>query len=652
MKYVNSSRHTSGILASLALFTYAGCGLPTRADVKPMIDFGAPGALSQIAPNSAEGSAFKIVNGDSGKALEVTCTAGTKGSPGVAIKPEGGAWDLTGFGEVDADVTNLSAAPLAIFIRVNNPGNWQGGPWDQDRTSIPAGKSATVKAVFGYSWGNVGYALDPSKVIQVLLFTGKLKADAVFRVTSLHAGGKPGEKPANFVVKNKPAGGILTDFGASFQSSQLESRSASTSLSPGAAVVTFQQAPSYKPSGVLIKAAEGNVWDLTDYDQVEVTLSDPSREPVHVFCTVANSEYVLPGDEPTGEATLAPGATKTVLVPFVAAKPWDGNDKTSGSHASAGGVLGVFVSSDASGVGKTVLVRKIAASVSPAPPIPDWVGQRPPVAGNWTKTLDDEFDGTTLDPKIWVVPQTPTASIWDSMSVNVSQNATVSGGMLHLTVEKPSPSPTYSDPSLNTRKYVSTVVTSYGKWTQRYGYFEARMKLPSTLGTWPAFWLMPDRGPAGGKFEWQREDTKNGGMEFDIMEYLARFGPYHYNIAMHYDGYGKLHKAVGTENVYFHPDKDGFVTSGVLIEPGCATFYCNGQMVGTWKSDRIGVTPEYILFTLPLGGWGTNGYVDDAHLPATFSIDYVRAWQRDDLAALPAYDPKAPVPVPTPAASP
>jgi beta-glucanase (GH16 family) len=193
-----------------------------------------------------------------------------------------------------------------------------------------------------------------------------------------------------------------------------------------------------------------------------------------------------------------------------------------------------------------------------------------------------------------------------------------------------------------------TVVTSFGKFAQRYGYCEARMKLPTTLGTWPAFWLMPDRGSAGGN-EWQRQDSENGGMEFDIMEYLARFGPYHDNIAMHWAGHGKLHKATGTENIYFHPDKDGYVTSGLLIEPGAATFYCNGQMVGSWKDPRVGVTPEYILFTLPLGGSGTNGYVDDAKLPATFAIDWVRVCQRDDVAALRAYVPKAAVPIPTPA---
>jgi beta-glucanase (GH16 family) len=158
---------------------------------------------------------------------------------------------------------------------------------------------------------------------------------------------------------------------------------------------------------------------------------------------------------------------------------------------------------------------------------------------------------------------------------------------------------------------------------------------------------MPDRGKDGGGF-WPRQETTDGGMEFDIMEQLVRFGPYRYNVALHWDGYGKHHQTIANELTYCEPDKDGFITSGLLWEPGKVTFYANGAVVGSWSNPRVGVTPAYILFTMPLGGWGTNGFVDDAKLPDAFQIDYVRAWQRDDLSRLPPYDPKAPAPVPSP----
>jgi hypothetical protein len=33
---------------------------------------------------------------------------------------------------------------------------------------------------------------------------------------------------------------------------------------------------------------------------------------------------------------------------------------------------------------------------------------------------------------------------------------------------------------------------------------------------------------------------------------------------------------------------------------------------------------------MPIGGWGTNSYVDADKLPAYFTIDYVRVWQKEE----------------------
>ena len=42
--------------------------------------------------------------------------------------------------------------------------------------------------------------------------------------------------------------------------------------------------------------------------------------------------------------------------------------------------------------------------------------------------------------------------------------------------------------------------------------------------------------------------------------------------------------------------------------------------------------PEILMFTLPMGGWD-NSALDETKLPADFVIDYVRVWQRRDLAS-------------------
>ncbi len=95
---------------------------------------------------------------------------------------------------------------------------------------------------------------------------------------------------------------------------------------------------------------------------------------------------------------------------------------------------------------------------------------------------------------------------------------------------------------------------------------------------------------------------------------------------MHWDGYGKEHKTTGTGNIYVQPDQDGFLTCGLLWQPGLAVYYCNGLEVLRWEDPRISNVPSQLIFTLPCGGWD-NTAVDDAQLPADFVIDYVRVWQ-------------------------
>ena len=142
---------------------------------------------------------------------------------------------------------------------------------------------------------------------------------------------------------------------------------------------------------------------------------------------------------------------------------------------------------------------------------------------------------------------------------------------------------------------------------------------------------MPDRGVAAGP-QLKRADTGNGGMEFDVMEYLGRWGPYRYNIAVHWDGYGKEHKQTGTTTIYFLPDKQGFITAGVLWLPGLVVYYANGKEIARHESPKISSVQSDIMFTNVSGGWDNDEIVDST-LPDDYVIDYVRAWQRKDLVS-------------------
>jgi beta-glucanase (GH16 family) len=271
-----------------------------------------------------------------------------------------------------------------------------------------------------------------------------------------------------------------------------------------------------------------------------------------------------------------------------------------------------------------VVVDSIRA-VAPPPAVPDWLGKRPPVPGEWKQTLAEEFDGTAIDESRWSVYG---PNYWDKRCHFSKDNVTVGGGVVRLRFEKKRGHEN-DDPTKPETDWTTGHLMSLDRWRQRHGYFECRLKPPTAPGLWPAFWMMPDRGPEAGA---KRQATEEGGMEFDIWEYLARYVPNRYNLACHWDGYGKEHKSLGSELAYVQPDKDGFVTAGMLWEPGKVTFYGNGAPVGQWESARVSNVPEYFLFTAVSGGWGGNDLTGEG-LPDDFVLDYVRVWQRSDWTA-------------------
>ena len=113
---------------------------------------------------------------------------------------------------------------------------------------------------------------------------------------------------------------------------------------------------------------------------------------------------------------------------------------------------------------------------------------------------------------------------------------------------------------------------------------------------------------------------------------MTGWGPNRNNVAVHYDGYGKDHKSEGSDKIYIAPDKDGFVTYGLLWTPGSAVFYAQGQETARWENPRVSNVPSMLMFTLPSGGWD-NVPLEDAKLPDALIVDYVRVWQSADLAS-------------------
>jgi beta-glucanase (GH16 family) len=152
----------------------------------------------------------------------------------------------------------------------------------------------------------------------------------------------------------------------------------------------------------------------------------------------------------------------------------------------------------------------------------------------------------------------------------------------------------------------------------RYGYFEARMKLPPGPGLWPAFWLTTLK---------PIEPTDpNGSVELDVIEYYGRF-PGAYNIATHgwYKEAGKTWGKIHTENVESGSLVNDFHTYGVDISPLAINFFLDRRIVWTQPTPKELTRPMYPLINLALGGgWPIDGAPD----PSVLLVDYVHVFGR------------------------
>jgi len=589
---------------------------------------------NKMTPTSADVSTTPSAD-PSAPGLNVKIQPCKEGYPGLAITPAA-PWDLSAFGHLELRAVNTGDKPLALSLRVDNAGPWQDNPWNTESATIKPGATGTIKVIFGYSYGHKpGYALDPKAIKNLLVFTGKPKEAQSFRIEAIEARGPAGEKPPvdPNALRIEPREGALLGPAVTVDAAkQLILQGGASAVLDGAALhVTL---PAGKKEAHLMFAPAAGRWDLRHATDVKVTLKNIGKTAASPRVLVASNGGATAWA--TLDQPLAPGASADLDASFTAKVPWEAvpnsGDKTNwngvkdtGTTFLSDAVKGVTIAADPQG--GEFEVQKITAEVTPAT-LPDWLGKRPPVEGDWVKTFDDEFTSTTLDASKWNVYG---SNFWDKKSHFSKDNVILGDGAVRLRFEKKTGHQNDDPENKQVTDYATGFLDTYGKWTQRYGYFETRTKLPTAPGLWPAFWMMPDRGASAGP-QWKRADTGHGAMEFDAMEHLTRWGPYRYNIAMHWDGYGKTHKQTGCTTIYVQPDKDGYITSGVLWLPGKLVYYCNGRQVASWDCDRISTVQADLMFTLPMGGWDNNA-LDDKTLPADFAIDYVRCWQRKDLAS-------------------
>ncbi len=242
----------------------------------------------------------------------------------------------------------------------------------------------------------------------------------------------------------------------------------------------------------------------------------------------------------------------------------------------------------------------------------------PDYLGNMELVWSDEFDGSTVDMNNWTFETG--ASGWGNnewQNYTNGDNAEVKDGMLIITAKLVGAGQKVGD-------YTSTRLISKGKQKFTRGRMEARMKLPSGKGTWPAFWMLGENIDQVG---WP-----NCG-EIDIMEHVG-YDPLNVSAALHTaSSYGntvnhKLVELIGSE--------ENFHVYGVIWTEESMKFYIDTpdniyyEYSPSTKNDDTWpfYKDQFFILNIAVGGnWGGAQGVDDSIFPQTMEIDYVRVYQ-------------------------
>lgn len=256
-----------------------------------------------------------------------------------------------------------------------------------------------------------------------------------------------------------------------------------------------------------------------------------------------------------------------------------------------------------------VILASLIAPALAAPTTRPSESSRPLEKTGWRLTFHDEFDGSKLDESKWM------DRYWHGRThANHEQEYyapdgyTVSDGQLHLNAN-----PVASGARDKTKgmPYTSGMVSSYGKFSQKYGWFEIRARFPRGKGYWPAFWLLPE--------------NRSWPPEIDILEILGH-EPAIAHFTVHFRDAQRRHR--DDTHQWTGPDfSKGFHTFACDWEPGLIVWYVDGiERARTTKG--VPDVAMYVIANLAIGGDWPGNPDATTRFPQSMDIDYIRVYQK------------------------
>jgi beta-glucanase (GH16 family) len=321
-------------------------------------------------------------------------------------------------------------------------------------------------------------------------------------------------------------------------------------------------------------------------------------------CSSASPDAVADdsADEQTGSTGGAAGQAGGPVA--------QGGSKTDAGRAGASGTARTDAATSAGGSKGT----GGAPVTTPDSGVP---GGAPPKLGDTNDlglklVFADEFDGPQIDRAVWRNELRQGYNNEEEYLTASPDNQFIDGGNL---VIRGIPSTQYAGAN-----YTSAFLTTEKNKFFKYGYMEARMKMPTAMGCWPAFWMMPEDEVYGG---WPQSG------EIDIMEYW-RYNPSTVWGTANYDNGGYKYSQ-GSRDTQVDLSDDFHVYAARWTETKIVWFIDGTQYFTFDISQPIaGRKPFnesfYLIVNLAIGG-GRGGTPAPVQWPDDLRLDWVRVWQ-------------------------
>jgi beta-glucanase (GH16 family) len=244
----------------------------------------------------------------------------------------------------------------------------------------------------------------------------------------------------------------------------------------------------------------------------------------------------------------------------------------------------------------------------------------------FVKTFDDEFD-RPLDKAVW----TPKGL----SNVTVEKRTLPSNGELELYVDpqfqgrapKPLgletvrtrngkleitavPTPPALKEAVWGYPYLSGEITTQSSFSQTYGYYEIRAKIPKGKGYWPGFWMLLEQGG------WPPE--------IDILEALGREPNVLYTSVHSPDPKGQK---INIKRNITADLSAAYHIYGMRWDAKLIRFYLDNREIYWAPTPKELHQPCFLLLNLAVGGGWAQTPDNTTKFPGTYFVDWVRVYQ-------------------------